>query len=299
MWSHITVLDQAVEDITNAFGDHNGMLGALDKENRLYLLQDTSELHPAFKPGVSPWITHVAVAGNGSFAASIHKEGSDHFTEVAEFSSYVEFEEWYTAPPEEAVNFGKRHRVPGRPHQLVASATAFICLTEAGEVYTWGDSRHRSLARSTLSPGSKAEEPGLVEALGGIKIVKISAGSWMIAALSEDGAVYLWGIGTPGKNTCIKTLRDVDSSEVALVDIWDNEKEDPLDIVDVAVGDGHVVVVVESGRIFGIGENGNGQLGLGDGRCFMEDWVETAMDAGQRWTAVHAGAKCTLATPDT
>ena len=108
-----------------------------------------------------------------------------------------------------------------------------------------------------------ATKPGTVEALGGLRIGKIAAGGWMCAALSEDGALYVWGTTSPGSKAKINALKANDGGDVALVDIPNSDSDEPLDVLDVGVGDDHIAVIVEGNRLFVVGENTNGQLGSG------------------------------------
>lgn len=109
----------------------------------------------------------------------------------------------------------------------------------------------------------------------------------MTGAVSRDGDVYVWGRQPPGMDgggriRCLPgaggTIHksegedvDGDEGEVALVDI-----DGGVDVVDVGVGAGHVLALTRAGRVFGVGENKNGQLGVGEGqgRGFCETWIE-------------------------
>ncbi|KAL2352071.1 regulator of chromosome condensation 1/beta-lactamase-inhibitor protein II [Cryomyces antarcticus] len=165
-------------------------------------------------------------------------------THISEFSSFDDFVQWYDRP---ADSYPTAHyMLHGRAKQLIANETSFTLLTETGEVYTWGDARHRSLGR-TPTAHMPAEKPGVVDALGGLKIGKIVSGGWMGAALAEGGSLYLWGTTTPGTADAINALPSGDE-EVALVDIpaslgMHGEEADDFEVLDVGVGDGHIVAV--------------------------------------------------------
>ncbi|KAH0034587.1 RCC1/BLIP-II protein, partial [Aureobasidium melanogenum] len=172
--------------------------------------------------------------------------------------------------------------------QLVANVTGFVCLTQEGNVYTWGDARHSSLGRSVTE--TEAKSPGLVESLAGIQIKKIASDGWMTAALSEDGAVYLFGTGTPGTQHLLSCLDGLDPTGAALVEIEQNKE--PLDFLDIAVGDGHVVLLTQDGHVYAAGDNRNGQLGLGQkASSYIKDWREVIIPGGRRCGAVYAGPK--------
>jgi len=199
---------------------------------------------------------------------------------VLQFSSQQEFWTWFRDPSAFKLDAEKQHfMLPGRPLQLLAGTGTFTLLMEGGEVYTWGDPRYRSLAREIAD--APAERPTLVDALGGLKIVKIAAGGWVGAAVSEDGAGYIWGTGSPGggDEKAIEPLRG--DGDVMLVELED--EGEVLDVIDIGVGEGYLLVVVEGGRLFGVGANRNGQVGLGDGSPeFVEDWTEIPSGLGFR-----------------
>lgn len=295
VWTKVTVSGRCDYQFVSGFGDHNGLLGTLDREGHLYLMESTSELR--LVPH-GPHLTHVVVAGNDRVAAVLAQEPTSRLGCVVEFSSFANFRTWYGNATPDLNLVIKRYGIPGHVSQLVANATTFACLNHEGEVYTWGDARHRSLGRSSSGQSSGAfAEPGLVHALGGVKVTRISAGGFMTAALSEDGAAYLWGTGSPGKADSIQLLKEIDPSEVALIQILpsDGETTEPLDIRDLAVGDGHIVVLTDDGAVYTAGENTNGQLGLGSTKPFRDTWSRVKTDSRLHCIGVRAGPKCTFA----
>ena len=146
--------------------------------------------------------------------------------------------------------------------QLVANDATFALLTAEGEVFTWGDPRHqRGLGREP-SPDEPADEPAVVSALQGLRIAKLSAGGLLVAALSADRDLYIWGtsnnLGQPpgdGEPACMQFLPGA-VDDVGLVDLGEG-----IDVVDVAVGADHICVLTTSGDIYAAGYNGLGQVG--------------------------------------
>ncbi|KAJ0124947.1 hypothetical protein J7T55_006290 [Diaporthe amygdali] len=167
--------------------------------------------------------------------------------------------------------------------QVVAYETGFAALTHTGQVYTLGDERYSACLGRETSPASPADEPGLVTALQDLPtgpIAKISAGGYILAALTTGNDLYLWG-GHPGRKTVPADITD----EPTPIDI--EEK----DIVDVTVGETHIIVLTTEGDVFVIGENGNGQLGLPSKS--EESWsrVELGLKDGRGVVGVQAGAR--------
>ena len=75
-----------------------------------------------------------------------------------------------------------------------------------------------------------------------------------------------------------------EEEEVHLVDI-----EGGVDVVDVAVGEGHVLAVTREGRLWALGEGKWGQLGSGR-RTFEKSWIEVkGLDGSHRVVGVACG----------
>lgn len=285
----------------NWFGDHNGLLGCLSPDNGIVMwVTGDSQLTPLPTTAASPTLSHIALAGNGraAVASTTQTPSEPCSTHILEFADTEAFRAWYADPSAAANAPEAHHTLPGRPVQLVAAAATFLLLMEGGEVYSWGDPRYQSLGRGTGIDGTPAEEPGVIEALGGLRIVKVACGGWLGAALSEDGAVYLWGAASPpgGGEGCIGCLREAGAGEVVLVELpGDSDAGEPLDLVDVAVGDAHVAAVTADGQLFVVGDNRNGQLGLDSRQFFFEDWTIVPALSNMNVRRVVCGPKATFA----
>ena len=265
--------DDSSLKLTSAFGDHNGMLGCLESASgKLYLLE---EGRLVCQGDDSPLLAHASVAGNEKVAIAFKQAPNGRLCHILQFDSFAEFLEWYRDPGNVELEAEKQHfMLPGRPRQLLAGTGTFLLLMEGGEVYSWGDARYSSLGRSItdITP----ERLGLVEALGGLKIEKIACGGWMSAALSEDGALYLWGTGMPGTDRTIRCLREAPAAgDVVLVDLPSSENSgEPLDMADIGVGDNHIAAITKDGGLFVVGDNDNGQVGIGREQALLDDWVQ-------------------------
>lgn len=113
----------------------------------------------------------------------------------------------------------------------------------------------------------------------------------MTGVVSRYGDLYVWGRQPPGMDegnrigclpgasrTTNMSAEEFEEGEVALVDI-----DGGVDVVDVGVGAGHILALTRDGRIFGVGDNRNGQVGIGkgQGRGFCENWMEVPIGAEQ------------------
>ena len=272
------------------WGDHNGLLGALARPAGAPVAFDAAT-HTLSAPAAGPALRFLARADSGRVAGVARAAADAQTSEVLLFASG------------EGVAGGARRVVlPGRAAQLVAGTGTFLLRMESGSggaVYSWGDARYGSLGRGIDEVG--AERPGVVEALGGLRVRKLVCGGWIGAAVSEDAACYVWGqnvLGSEGEGR-MRCLREAGGGEVALVQILPSEEEaaEPLDVLDVGVGDNHIVVLAEGNRVFVCGGNRNGELGLGDDApVFVEDWTEVGLlpSPRSRITAVHCGPKATF-----
>jgi hypothetical protein len=281
--------------------DQHGMIGCLDSQGRVLLLHvsesgEKTTLAPT-SDSEAPPISNLALAGNERVAATFKQAPNARLTHIAEFTSFEKFRKWHRDPSDPENYPAEHHMLPGRPKQLLANGANFILLMESGEVYTWGDPRFRTLARPISGPdAAPANSPGVVEALGGLKIGSIQCGpgvGWLASALSEDGALYVWGTPTPGEDGVIRCLNEAGPGEVALIEILAESSAEPVDIVSAGVGRNHIAVVTDARQLFVVGDNGNGQLGLGREQFFLEDW--TRVPALYGLEKVVAGPKATFA----
>ncbi len=132
---------------------------------------------------------------------------------------------------------------------------------------TFGSALHpQSLGRDPTISNS-ADPPCAIPSLGGIPIGKVAVGGWIGAAVSEDRDLYIWG-GRAGEERRMHALPKLSDDEpVRLVDI-----NGGVDILEVGVGSGHIMVLTAEGEIWAAGDGECGQLGTGE-RRFEQDWV--------------------------
>ena len=252
------------------FGDYNGFLGYMDVEGRaIYLAQGNSSperfCSETLQDGCR--VVHaIALAGNNRVAVlwQAEHEATAH---LHEFENLAHMKE---------ASRGLSNAIPttsaivGDVKQLTANEGVFVCLLANGTVLTWGDPRYRALGRSP-TPEEPAHRPGIVDSLGGVKIVKVSAGNWTWAALSEDGAVYICCPSGPTPQLSSAVNKDSEPGDLTLVTICDADG-DIVDMTDIAIGAEHALVLTNSGAVFGIGDNRNGQMGVGSDDVFFTEW---------------------------
>ncbi|KAH9634441.1 hypothetical protein HF086_008275 [Spodoptera exigua] len=140
----------------------------------------------------------------------------------------------------------------------------FVLLTEEGRVYTWGNGRRLQLGHGDIS---SLEVPTEVEALAGIKILKISAGGWHNLALSEFGDVYAWGLNDTGQLGIKHLNREHNESFCVpnLVSLFDKQGiEITRNVKDIACGSKHSALILDDNTVWTSGCNKYGQLGLSE-----------------------------------
>ena len=78
---------------------------------------------------------------------------------------------------------------------VAAGGEHSLALTADGSVWSWGDG-----GMSNLGHGDEQRQllPKIIEALAGMRIVAVAAGTHNLA-LTANGAVWSWGLGSFGK----------------------------------------------------------------------------------------------------
>ncbi|KAI9849011.1 MAG: hypothetical protein M1837_005902 [Sclerophora amabilis] len=275
-----------------AFGDHNGVRGLVTEEDDVYLVE-TAYAGPPTLRKIKSGTQNVSIAGNGKVCEAVGAKSSAQ-CHILEYPTFAAFSDPLT-------NSTLRHTLPLTPTALISNETSFTALfhsspTTPSAVYTWGDPRHTSLGRLP-SASQPAASPHPIDHLGGINLRKVCSGGWISAALSDSDDLYIWG-GRAGEEHRIQALPDVGSGEVTLVDLQGDDGG-MVDVVDVAVGAGHVLLLDGDGSVWGAGRNENGQLDRGAGRQrFLEDWTRLDLNfdqkdktgAKRKVEGVHCGA---------
>ncbi|CAK1588546.1 unnamed protein product [Parnassius mnemosyne] len=155
----------------------------------------------------------------------------------------------------------------GKVCDIACGYNHYMLLTDAGHLYSWGCGQRLQLGHGDIE---YLETPKEVHALAGLKIIKIAAGGFHSLALSECGDLYAWGwndIGQLGVITGDELAHNCNNSTSyslpKLVDIYDEKGIlVELNIVDIAAGSRHSVIMLEDTSVWASGYNKYGQLGL-------------------------------------
>uniref|UniRef100_W5M7K3 Regulator of chromosome condensation 1 n=2 Tax=Lepisosteus oculatus TaxID=7918 RepID=W5M7K3_LEPOC len=148
----------------------------------------------------------------------------------------------------------KRPALVSLPESVVqaeAGGMHTVCLSDTGNIYTFGCNDEGALGRDTSEEGSETR-PGKVELQE--KVVQVSAGDSHSAALTEDGTVYIWG-SFRDNNGVIGLLEPMKKCTLPVqIPI-----EEP--VVKIASGNDHLVMLTLSGELYSSGCGEQGQLG--------------------------------------
>jgi len=145
------------------------------------------------------------------------------------------------------------------PVLMVSCGTDFTtALTRDGDVFTFGDGRRAELGHENFGDSSKILAPYKLgrTLFGNEKITFISSSAGHTMAISESGLVWVWGeVRIANRYYTSVAPEKVDPK-------WfDNEA-----VVYVCAGNQQRAVVTKTGRLFMLGKNENGQLGVGHAR---------------------------------
>ncbi|EGW01158.1 regulator of chromosome condensation isoform X2 [Cricetulus griseus] len=135
--------------------------------------------------------------------------------------------------------------------QAEAGGMHTVCLSQSGQVYSFGCNDEGALGRDTSAEGSEMV-PGKVELQE--KVVQVSAGDSHTAALTEDGRVFLWG-SFRDNNGVIGLLEPMKKSMVPV------QVQLDMPVVKVASGNDHLVMLTTEGDLYTLGCGDQGQLG--------------------------------------
>eukprot|EP01130_Rhizamoeba_saxonica_P017931 TRINITY_DN8833_c0_g1_i2.p1 TRINITY_DN8833_c0_g1~~TRINITY_DN8833_c0_g1_i2.p1 ORF type:complete len:580 (-),score=122.04 TRINITY_DN8833_c0_g1_i2:587-2326(-) len=143
-----------------------------------------------------------------------------------------------------------------------------LVLTEDGRLFSWGFNEKRQLG---LGHRYNQQYPQLVQALLGIKIVKVCCGEQHVVAIDDQGIIYSWGLGIFGQ-LGHGNINDCGYPTVV-------EQLSGLKIVDIACGSHHCLALTDDGEVYTWGSSEYYQQASTNE---YEDWGggETAFSSG-------------------
>ncbi|KAI5457387.1 regulator of chromosome condensation 1/beta-lactamase-inhibitor protein II [Mariannaea sp. PMI_226] len=176
--------------------------------------------------------------------------------------------------------------------QIAAYRIGFVLLHEDQDspVSTLGEARFQDCLGRDVDDSNPIDQPCPVSSLSdlGDPIKKVTANGYNLAALTEGGAVYMWGTQVAGGPDLYYPFPEIEGIPNYI------EVDGEKDIMDVALGDNHGIALTTDGCVYVIGDNTNGQLGLGtDFTGVAESWTKVDFKAPPGWEilGVEAGPK--------
>ncbi|KAH6603904.1 hypothetical protein Trco_007350 [Trichoderma cornu-damae] len=241
-----------------------------------------------------------AEAASGELLTIVRGQDGNGANELAKYPS---LSSWASGSAPEAV-----FRCSPPATQIAAFSAGFVILHLDGTVSTCGDPRFEAcLGRDTSTPTWPSGKPGPVPDLHDIvsaddPVKRVTAGGTAVAALtSSSGSVYVWG-STPSASSKSPSSSHARRRGHAFQELSGipnyTEIDNGKDVVDVALGEAHAIALTADGLIYVIGENHNGQLGLGRraGVGRAETWINLPFRAaeGCKIVGVAAGPRASF-----
>lgn len=138
-------------------------------------------------------------------------------------------------------------------------------VSTSGDVYTWGLGHTGQLGHRTLQLRDQEVLPRRVVGLEGIRVTNIACGGVHTCAVSESGALYMWGGGQAGQ---LGLGLQANSFSCYSSDVSAFARNIPVLLVPKGVqqatcGQCHTLAAMRDGRVLGWGYNSCGQAATG------------------------------------
>ncbi|TLD29195.1 hypothetical protein PspLS_03909 [Pyricularia sp. CBS 133598] len=150
---------------------------------------------------------------------------------------------------------------PKKVVQIAAGSNHAMALDSAGKLYTWGCPEQNQLGRRCVQREllASALRPGGVGLKRGVKVAKISCGSYHSFAVDKEGGVYTWGLNNFGQLAIEQDAGDSDAAVLTAVKV---ESLMDYKIADIAGGEHHSLACTTDGRLLVWGRIDGHQTGL-------------------------------------
>lgn len=158
--------------------------------------------------------------------------------------------------------FPKHQRIK----KIVSGAEHCLLMTTNGDLFSVGCGLRGALGHS--GEVNSLETPKQIEALAGLKIIDIAAGSFHSVAVSSFGDVYTWGWNTNGQLGLPKVAKHtfekvfISHQQVFTSPRIIELEDDHESVKEVYCGGKHTILKTDGNRLFATGLNNYGQLGL-------------------------------------
>lgn len=155
---------------------------------------------------------------------------------------------------------------------LAAGTLASYCVSESGECYSFGGNDNGELGIGKKTDGEDSPYPTLISRekyFDGEEIKDVFSGSAFAVVLTNTGRVFIWG----------SWIEDDTDKRMAINELFEpkeiilpNNRKRKCKVIKVAVGNSHVLLLDSDNRLYSMGWNAYGQLGLG--YSFQDDGLK-------------------------
>ena len=213
----------------------------------------------------------------------------------------------------------KMIRTAHGPFTMVSSGSNHsITVNTAGSVIGWGQNFEKQLGlyrksesiindpatRSGILDNTHMEKVMLVPRTlpfgyyNNLRVNKVACGSQFTIVITTTGEMYAWGAGECGQLGIGRTTYK-DLPQQCMIPIEGKKKKKNKDTsvwIDVSCGDGHVIALSSSQKLYSWGFNKHGQCGLGHTDTVMEPTSVNEIDLNTAATAAFATEESIAAT---
>ncbi|OAD56521.1 E3 ubiquitin-protein ligase HERC2 [Eufriesea mexicana] len=133
-----------------------------------------------------------------------------------------------------------------------------LLLAENGDIYSMGMGTRGQLGHNDLED---CDDPRLIEALAGIKVIQISAAGWHSAVITDQGDLYTWGWDTNGELGLVNQESKVVAVPTSVDFVNDQDEAVEVLVKKVQCGNTFTICMTDDDTLWGCGCNKYGQLG--------------------------------------
>lgn len=144
---------------------------------------------------------------------------------------------------------------------IATGSNHVLTIDNKGKIQTWGAYQQNQLGRRIVDRDARASalRPGGLPIKRGVKIAKVSAGSYHSFALTTEGQVYSWGLNNFGE-LGVEENMGLDGATVLQPTLVESLL--PYKIVDVVGGEHHSVALTDDGKVLVWGRVDGHQCGF-------------------------------------
>uniref|UniRef100_A0AC35U928 Regulator of chromosome condensation n=1 Tax=Rhabditophanes sp. KR3021 TaxID=114890 RepID=A0AC35U928_9BILA len=254
----------------------------------------------------------VSIAAGASFTAALTEHGSvllwgDLRDAGGEMTEHRVFENL-----REDINILIDHRKGNAMSKIACGENHIICLSQHGELFTFGDPTKGQLGRVRGSDavrqktyyadnsGAGIRVPNIIRKSKAVKFKNVFAGGYWSAAISKEGHVYVCGLNNYDQ-LGFKADLDTKNAENRITSFKRSEifEKSGSEITHFS-GTQHIVVRYDNGEVWVIGRNIDNALGLGTwkGNSDEENWKSdhlVQLTFSDKIAGVTAGLGCSVA----